>query len=58
MEISITLNNTFNQTSILFQKIVKFSHRSDKGKVGKTSIENARYGPGKLYPITLNKFNS
>ena len=45
MEISITLKNTFNQTSILFQKLVSFSHQSDQVKVGKTAAENTRYGP-------------
>ena len=47
VKISIKLKITFNQTSILFKKLVQFSDHSDQGKVGKTPIENARYGPGK-----------
>ena len=33
------LKNTFNETSILFQKVVQFSQRSDQGKVGKTPVD-------------------
>ena len=43
------LKSTFNQTSIVLQTLVKFPQRSEQRKVGKTSIEKARYDPEKLY---------
>ena len=52
METSIILKITFNRTSILFQKLMLFSHRSDQEKFGKTPVENARYGPEKNYRTT------
>lgn len=53
MEISITLINTSNQTSIFLQKLASFSFRSEHGKVDKTPIENAKYGPEKMYQTTF-----
>ena len=44
------LKSTFNQTPIVLQTLVKFPQRSEqRRKVGKTSIEKARYDPEKLY---------
>ena len=44
------LKSTFNQTSIVLQTLVKFPQRSEqRRRVGKTSIEKARYDPEKLY---------
>ena len=45
--VSITLKHSTELKSF-FQKLAQFSHRSDQGKVGKTPIENARYGPEKI----------
>jgi len=54
MEISITLRNTFNQTSIFFQKLVQFPHQSDKGSLAKCQLKMLGMVQKKVYQATLN----